>query len=111
MAFKSTHNLPLEVAEYHIQIDPSRVWKKFRIGTVEGLWSSTPYSIDVLAIDNKQPHNGHFNDAMEWLEYCCRHEKRNLRFLEVWNMELKIHFITKRGFFPDGADNVIKYFI
>lgn len=85
-------------------------FRKFRIGTCEGLWAATETTYDILAITNNVPGNGHFEDVLQWFEHSCRRDKRNLRILEVWNKRLKMHLIRKRGFSAIGKDNVIKMF-
>ena len=91
--FESTHNLPFEVADW---ITPS--FKRFRIGTCEGLWRSTASSYDILAIDNNVPGNGYLHDVFDWFEYSCKRDKKDFRILEVWNTGFEKHLIEKRGF-------------
>lgn len=79
----------------------------FRVGTIEGLWTSTIDSYDILAIENKKPGNGHFDDVLQWFEHSCRRDKKSLRFLEILNDDFREHLIKKRGFKPQGQ-NVIK---
>ncbi len=99
------HKLQFEVAPYHLNVDPDITWQMFRVGTCEGLWSHDDKSYMILAIENKQPGNGHFTDVLQWFEYSCRRDKRSLKIMQVWNSRLKRHLINK-GFKDIGNDNV-----
>lgn len=102
--FKSTHDLAFGMAPW-ITADFTR----FKIGTCEGLWRSTPTSYDILAIINTKPGNGHFIDVLEWFEQSCIRDNRDFQILEVWNERFKKHLIRKRGFHAIGReDSVIK---
>ena len=103
--FQSSHGLYFEVAPW---LAP--MFKRFRIGTCEGLWAVNNESYDILAIDNKEKGNGHLEDVFEWFENSCKRDNRDLRVLEVWNKKFMKHLIEKRGFTDIGGDNVIKYF-
>lgn len=105
------HGLDFEVAEYDLNVDPNTDWKRFRVGTCEGLWCSTETSYDILAITNSVPGNGHLTDTLQWFEESCRRDKKSLRVLECWNQGLKKHLIEKRGFFDIGNDNVQKHIL
>lgn len=106
-AVTTLHNLDFECAEWRYD---SR-FMMFKVGTCEGLWTSTSMTYDILAIDNSVPGNGHFEDVLQWFEHSCRRDKKNLRFLEIMNIKFKIHLISKRGFVPERkTDNVIKRF-
>lgn len=94
MQFKTTHDLPFEVATWYLSSD----FKRFRIGTCEGLWRSTDDSYDILAVDNGEIGNGHLNDVFEWFEHSCRRDKKVLRVLECMNKRFETHLIEKRGF-------------
>lgn len=109
-AIITKHSLDFEAAPWEPLpgFPPSKNFHKFRIGTCEGLWQSTDDSYDILAVKNNSPHNGHFEDVIQWFEHSCRRDKRNFRFLEVMNPFLKKHLIEKRGFKHDGIDNLKK---
>lgn len=83
-------------------------FKRFRVGTCDGLWASTDFSYDILAVTNEQKGNGHFEDVLQWFYYSCIRDKKKFRILEVWNQDLKKHLIEKRGFKASGLDNVEK---
>lgn len=103
--FSTTHNLDFEVAEW----PHHPAYKRFRVGTVEGLWGSEEEAFVILALFNDQPGNGHFDDTLEWFEYSCRREAKDLMVIELWNRDLRRHLIQKRGFRPvEGLDAVIK---
>jgi len=103
--FKSEHNLVFEVADW---IFPE--FKRFRIGTCDGLWRSTDESYDILAVTNNSAGNGHFKDVLQWFEMSCNRDNKSLRVLEVWNDNLKSHLINKQGFQDIGNDNLEKTF-
>lgn len=109
-ALITKHQLDFEAAPWESILCVDKNFTRFRIGTCEGLWASTPNSYDILAIDNKVPGNGHFEDVMQWFEHSCRRDKKALRFLEIMNKPFRNHLLTKRGFKPEGKDNVIKKF-
>jgi hypothetical protein len=103
---KTKHNLDFEVAPWR----PTTQFILFRVGTCAGLWTSTDKTYDILAVQNESKGNGHFDDVLEWFEFSCKRDNKNLRFLETWNQRLRKHLIEKRGFFEDGPDNLIKSF-
>jgi len=105
-AFISTHHLDFEIGQWPF----SSEFLRFRVGTVCGLWRATAKSYDILAVDNVEKGNGHFDDLLEWFEYSCRRDGKYLRILEIWNKELQKHLITKRGFQADGL-NCNKHFL
>jgi len=110
VSFKSTHNLQFEVAPYEMNIDPKKVWARFRIGTVEGLWSYSDDAYEVLAVDNKVPNNGHLTDVIEWFENSCKRDKKDFKILEFFNERFKEHLIKKWGFEISGKSDLIKRF-
>jgi len=103
--FRTTHNLDFE-ASYHSLTGCI----SFRVGTCYGLYDDSGTSYDIIAIFNRTPGNGHFEDVLEWFEASCKRDKRNLRIMEFFNQPFKKHLIEKRGFVPEGENNVIKYF-
>lgn len=106
MEFESTHKLDFEVADW--QYDGQ--YKRFRIGTCDGLWGSIETSYGILAVSNSSPGNGHFTDVLEWFENSCKRDNKSLQILEVWNKRLKKHLIEKCGFVDIGNNHVEKVF-
>lgn len=118
---KTTHNLPFEDAEWEANVllkvvgntnwlDDFNEFRRFKVGTCYGLWASTDITFDILAIDNKEPHNGHLNDVFEWFEASCIRENKSLRVLEVWNQGFLLHLLNKRGFIQvPNSFHVIKH--
>ena len=104
--FESTHKLDFECAEWPISLE----WTQYRVGTCHGLWMASEGCYDILAVQNDKPGNGHFEDVLEWFEQSCRRDGYNLRILECWNHELKVHLMEKRGFENYEEDNLIKKF-
>lgn len=113
MSFETTHKLDFEVAPWEPIpgfMNNTENFYRFRVGTCHGLWRSTWISYDILAIDNEEKGNGHFEDVLEWFEQSCRRDKKCLRILEVMNKRFKTHLIEKRGFVDIKLDNVQKLF-
>ena len=105
---KTKHGLDFEACPWESTLGVDDNYSRFRVGTCEGLWASTERTYDILAITNSQPGNGHFEDVLQWFENSCKRDGKALRILECWNKAFKMHLIRKRGFSPDGKDNVIK---
>jgi hypothetical protein len=97
----TTHGLSFEVSD-HFQsygLDDGYAWQNFRIGTVEGLWSNKNGAYRILAIENKEPHNGHLTDFFEWFQHAAKRDKLPLIVHEVMNMTMA-RILLKRGFVP-----------
>lgn len=105
------HNLDFEIAPWEYgHLDETIVWKRFRIGTCEGVWSSNDKSYLILAVTNNRPGNGHLNDVFQWFEFSCQRDNKSLKILEVWNVDFKKHLLLSRGFKDIGANNLEKEF-
>lgn len=104
--FISTNKLDFEVGKWEFD----KNFKRFRVGTCEGLFSTNKEGCAILAVSNSKPHNGHFNDVLEWFEYSCKQHKVKFIILEVWNNRLKKHLIEQRGFIDIGNCYVEKSF-
>ncbi len=70
----------------------------FKIGTCTGLWGQTRDSYFILSVDNKKPGNGHFNIVLQWFEYYCKRDNKNLLILQCVNKPFYKHLIKKCGF-------------
>lgn len=105
MAFQSTHKLDFLCCPW--ERDPE--WSRFKIGTCSGLWRSTETYYDILAIDNEEPGNGHLQDVFDWFENSCKRDNKDLRIMELLNLNFKTHLVYKRGFAINGQ-NAIKPF-
>jgi len=106
MSLVTAHKLDFEVAPWEFDDD----WLRFRIGTCSGLWKATIEAYEILAIDNDEPGNGHFEDVLEWFEASCKRDKKKLQILEVWNEKFRHHLINKRGFLKISEEDVEKSF-
>lgn len=104
--FKSTHNLPFEVAQY---IMPDVL--AYRVGTCTGIYSWDAKNYIIIGITNHEQNNGHLDDVFEWFENSCKRDKKNLMVAEIMNRRFMKHLIEKRGFTVLDEDNVIKYII
>lgn len=107
--FQTINNLPFLSANWDNPFNTDG-WQVFKIGTCHGQWVSTEDSYDILTVINETPGNGHFEDVLQWFEQSCKRDKKNFRILEVWNKDLAIHLVTKRGFTYQQGDNLIKRF-
>jgi hypothetical protein len=112
MNFTSTHNLDFEVAPWEPSIYLNTEWARFKIGTMKGLWNHDGFNYQILALENTDKGNGHFQDLFDWFENSCKRDKCNLLILEINNTRLYNHLITKRGFqvIEDSPKNLIKLF-
>jgi hypothetical protein len=97
--FKSKHNLKFEAGTWPWNMlfegPPSY---RFRVGTCNGLFSSTREAYIIIAIDNNKKGNGHFEDVLEWFYESCKRDKMDLIFAEIMNERFYRHLIHKRGF-------------
>ena len=108
--FKTTHNLPFEVAPWEYSFLLNEEFERFRIGTCKGIWGCTEKFYEIIAVVNSCPGNGHFEDVLEWFEHSCKRDKRGLKIREVVNKKFKEHLLKKRGFIKCGMDDVLKKF-
>ncbi len=111
--FITTHTLDFEMADspYNV-IGYNDGHKMFRVGTCEGQWGVLNDSYYILAIINSVKGNGHFNDVLQWFEYSCKMDDKNLLILECMNKNFYSHLISKRGFIAldKNNENCIKVF-
>lgn len=115
--FFTSHQLSFEAAPWHPSGLMAKLlgsnldgWMLFRIGTCEGQWRCAGDAYEILSVINSRPGNGHFDDVLEWFEFACRRDGKQLRIREVENERLKRHLVEKRGFRPEGEDDVVKEF-
>ena len=105
--FTSTHKL-----EY-LQAPPNEHGMiPYMVGTCHGLFYTTKTSYCILVIVNNEPGNGHLTDVIEWFEFACKRNKKNLVVDEIQTRRFYHHLIEKRGFAPspDNPDSVIKIY-
>lgn len=103
--FQTTHNLPFEIAPFEMDVFDEG-WLRFRVGTCQGVWNSKGKQYRLLAVDNSEPGNGHFDDVLEWFEHSAKRDKKDFVILELWNERLAEHLKTKRGFKEFGYGNL-----
>lgn len=101
--FKSTHNLDFLCAAYDNPLEAMGIkdeftWIRFKVGTCHGLWAANDKSFLILAVENDEKGNGHFNDVLEWFEQSCKRENKTLIFVEVMNTKFKQYLMNKQGF-------------
>lgn len=107
-AIATTHKLDFEASPWEYSgIIPGN-FIRFRVGTCEGLYGFEEKTLDILAVINNVPGNGHMDDVFEWFEYSCRENKKDLRVLECVNENFRKHLLLKRGFIQQYGTNVIK---
>lgn len=117
----TTHNLPFEAAPW----DPTfaeffpqllaiimRIKEPivaFRVGTCDGIYTVRDNAYQIIAIQNSEPGNGHFEDVLQWFENSCKRDKKNLMFMEIMNADFGRHLCLKRGFKRKGAHAIKKF--
>lgn len=107
--FKTEHELEYLQGE-ETEIEPGRTMAGYRVGTCHGLVCFTDDAIEILAVANEEPGNGHFNDVLQWFEYAAVDQGKILRVIELWNQPLKRHLIGKRAFIEQDSQTVYKDF-
>lgn len=103
--FKSEHNLDFYAAPFWI---PGNIC--FKIGTCEGLYTTTRKTYDIIAVKNNCKNNGHFRDVLQFFENSCKRDRKDLRIVALFNKRLMKHLTDKCGFVPIDDDNVIKHY-
>lgn len=106
ITMKSSHDLIYEQSD-PTELEPGRKMAGYKVGTCHGLVIFDD-AINLLAVINNEPGNGHFDDVMEWFHYACRIQKKDFRVIELFNQRLKWHLINKRGFVAVDQMTVVK---
>jgi hypothetical protein len=103
--FKSTHELDFLARPW--RIDPT--FTEFKIGTCHGIFRYIRFTIEILAIENLEPGNGHFEDVLEWFENSAKRDGKHLQFSEILNPRFAKHLKDKRGFMIiDNGKSAVK---
>jgi hypothetical protein len=76
---------------------PQRDMRMFERGTVHGLLEVSADSLNVVALANDKPNNGHFGKAVARLERAADNLGVTLRIVEFWNDRLRCWFV-RRGY-------------
>lgn len=109
MKFKSEHKLKFLTAPHLIAGAPTGL-EKFEVGTCHGLWRQDKASIEVWAVINGSPGNGHMDDVMQWFLELARLQNVILAVMDISNLAFKNQLILKWGFQTTKAnDRVIKF--
>ena len=107
--FKSTHHLKFKTAPHIISGAPSGL-EKFEIGSVHGLWRQGKAVVEIWAIINDKPGNGHMDDAIEWFVEIARLSGVILRVVEISSVTFRNQLIDKWGFTTtDVQSQLIKF--
>lgn len=77
---------------------------EFEVGSCKGVFFTDDKYFNILAIENKEPHNGDFEKAMKWFYIEANKSNLGVRFCELLNTRFKLHLITKKGFFEDKTE-------
>lgn len=93
-SFQSTHKLEFLAKIWHI--DPE--YTQFKVGTCHGIYRYIRDTIEILAIYNNNPNNGHFEDVLEWFHNSAKRDGKHLQFSEILNPRFAKHLKDKRGF-------------
>lgn len=106
MSFKTTHNLDFLARTWNINPE----FTEFKVGTCHGIFRYIRDTIEILAIYNDEPNNGHFNDVMEWFENSAKRDNKHFQFSEILNPKFAKHLQDKRGFMiMDKGSKAIKF--
>lgn len=81
----------------------------FSYGTIEGVFMEKPDVFEILVIENKRPHNGHFQKFMTFITDYCKRSHKKLAFLEVWNPQLRQKLLNE-GYTLYRSDGLVKEF-
>lgn len=105
----TTHNLPFEVSDHFnvVGLDDGYGWRGFRIGTCEGLWTEKGRCYRILALMNREPHNGHLEDVFEWFMHSAKRDGFDFIVHEVMNPAMG-RLLIRRGFIPVIGTNNFK---
>ena len=107
--FKSKNGLKFKTASHIIGGAPSGL-EKFKVGSVHGLWRQGETVIEIWAIINDEPGNGHMDDAIEWFVEIARLSGVILRVVEISSVTFRNQLIDKWGFSTtDVQSQLIKY--
>lgn len=82
---------PIAFEDAPYELDLGDGFRRFRIGTCEGLWRSTANAYEILAVNNDSPGNGHFQHVLGWFERSAIRDKKKVRFCEMMNTRLVKH--------------------
>lgn len=93
----TAHKLDFEVAPYPNFFEGEN-WDRYRVGTVEGLWSCDDENYLILSFINSEPNNGHLTDVLQWFEHSAKRDRKNLKILCINNRRFYRHLYSKRGF-------------
>ena len=109
---QTTHSLDFETAPYSSPIAQKPDLKRFKVGTVIGIYGVTHDGYEIHSVNNTEIGNGHFNDVIQWFEYVCKRDKGTLTFTDVPTERFKKHLIEKRGFRPSehNENDLVKSF-
>lgn len=106
--FRTTHNLKISIAPQTFAGRPTGN-TLYKIGTCHGFYRSTNLSVDIIAMVNDEPGNGHFDDVLQWFTEIARLEGKLLRVVEIMNPEIATRLIQFYGFHAIDAKTVVKH--
>lgn len=107
--FESTHGLGFKGAPQIVSGEQTGL-TKFEVGTCRGLYKITDIAVEIHAVINDEPGNGHMDDVFEWFEGIAKHGKVPLVVLGA-SPEFKIELSQKRDFLNTNIPNrMIKFF-
>lgn len=72
--------------------------EKYEVGTVHGLWNQSSMSVDVFALINKKPGNGHVDDALEWFFAIAKEGALGVRIVNITAEAFRQTLIKEWGF-------------
>lgn len=106
MKFKSPHKLKFKTAPHLIGGAPTGM-EKFIVGTCHGLWVQHNLSVDMWAVINEKPGNGHMDDVIEWFFQIAKAGNVPIRVMDISNKTFYDELVEKWKFLPTDHPNVL----
>jgi len=97
MKFKSSHKLKFKTAP-HIIGGATTGLERYEVGTVHGLWNQARLSVDIFALINTEPGNGHVDDALEWFFAIAKEGAVGVRIVNITAEGFRKTLIDEWGF-------------
>jgi len=111
MKFKSSHKLKFKTAPHVIAGAPTGM-EKYEVGTVHGLWHQSSMSVDVFALINEKPGNGHVDDALEWFFAIAKEGALGVRVVNITAEAFRQTLINEWGFSETAErDTLVNFYI
>ncbi len=84
-------------ALFHLFCSDSVTPLLYQCGTIEGIYNETVDGKDIIAINNRQPHNGDFDEFIEQLEQYAKDTGERIAICAFQNERLYWHIRKRKG--------------